>query len=110
MDIENFTAVSYQIGNLTHKQECRTAQVNMRRFKYITSIPSSGLLRGVRWFDTDVSGVPIGPIFTLEDGIGNPKTSVSNHLTLRNNPEAGRLQFNHCESLQSRKFVHFASS
>jgi hypothetical protein len=24
---------------------------------------SSGLLRGVRWFETDVSALPIGPIF-----------------------------------------------
>jgi hypothetical protein len=26
-------------------------------------LPSSGLLRGVRWFETDVSGLPVGPIF-----------------------------------------------
>ena len=26
-------------------------------------IPSSGILRWVRWFETDVSGLPIGPIF-----------------------------------------------
>jgi hypothetical protein len=26
-------------------------------------IPSSGLLREVKWFKTDVSGLPIGPIF-----------------------------------------------
>ena len=26
-------------------------------------LQSSGLLRGVRWFETDVSGLPIGPIF-----------------------------------------------
>ena len=27
------------------------------------SLPSSGLLRSVRWFDTDVSGLLIRPIF-----------------------------------------------
>ena len=42
------------------------------------TLPSSGLLRSVRWVDTDVSVLPIGPIFkgqtvqlessTLEDG------------------------------------------
>jgi hypothetical protein len=42
------------------------------------SIPSSGLLRGLRWFETDVFGLPICPIsrghcprsssLTLEDG------------------------------------------
>jgi hypothetical protein len=26
-------------------------------------LPSSGILRGVRWFATDVSGLIIGPIF-----------------------------------------------
>jgi hypothetical protein len=34
-------------------------------------LPSSGLLRGVMWFKTDVSGLPIGTIFkgqTPEDG------------------------------------------
>jgi hypothetical protein len=44
------------------------------RFKSL--LPSSGLLRGVRWFDTDVSGLPVGPVFkafffdilTFEDG------------------------------------------
>ena len=25
--------------------------------------PSSGLLRGVRWSETDVSGLSIGPVF-----------------------------------------------
>ena len=33
---------------------------------------------------------------------GNPKTSVSNHLTPRNNPEGGRIQFNCDRSLRSR--------
>ena len=70
-------------------------------------LPSSGLLHGVRWFETDVSGLPIGPIFNAQAvqdpwhftalrlkmaPAGSPKTSVSNHLTPRNNPEYGRIQ------------------
>jgi hypothetical protein len=30
-------------------------------------LPSSGSLRGVRWLDTDVSGLPIGPNFKGQD-------------------------------------------
>ena len=26
-------------------------------------IPSSGLLRGVRWCETDISVLPVGPVF-----------------------------------------------
>ena len=54
------------------------------------------------WYEIDVSGLHIGPIFkrnmskyilTLEMGpISNAETSVSNHLTPRNNPEDGRIQ------------------
>jgi hypothetical protein len=33
--------------------------------------------------------------------IGHPETSVLNHPTLRNNPEDGRIQFNHGGSIQS---------
>ena len=57
-------------------------------------IPSSGLLRGVSWFKTDVSGLHIELIFkgqtvsTLRMGsIGGPETSVLNQLRQRNNPE-----------------------
>ena len=35
--------------------------------------------------------------------IGSPETSVSNHLTPRNSPEGGRIQFNRGRSLLSRK-------
>jgi hypothetical protein len=53
--------------------------------------PFSVLLRGVRRFQTDVSGLPIGP--ALKEGpTGSPETSVSNHLTPRNNPEDGRIK------------------
>ena len=61
-------------------------------------LPSFGLLRGVRWFGTDVSALPVGPTFSgrgcpLKMGpTGSPKTSVSNDLTPRNNPEGGRIQ------------------
>ena len=34
--------------------------------------------------------------------IGSPETSVLNHLTLYNNPEEERIQFNPCGSLRSR--------
>ena len=63
--------------------------------------PSSGSLRGVKWFKTDVAGLPIGRIFNghdvaHQDGADTtcPETSVSNNLTTRNNPEDGRIQFN----------------
>jgi hypothetical protein len=45
-------------------------------------IPSSGLLRGVRWFETDVSGLDIGPIF---------KSQVLSLTLEDNNPEDGRI-------------------
>ena len=44
------------------------------------SHPTSELLRSVRWFDTDVSELPIGPT-------GSPEASVSNYITLLNNSE-----------------------
>ena len=53
-------------------------------------IPSSGLSRGVRWLDTDVSGPPIGPIFKGQ--------AVEDRLTPRNNPQDGRIQFNRSAS------------
>jgi hypothetical protein len=40
-------------------------------------LPPSGLLRGVRWFETDVSGLPVGPIFNGQPRMINilfPKT------------------------------------
>jgi hypothetical protein len=44
-------------------------------------------------FEADVSRpVKISPI-------GGPETSVSNHLTLRNKPEDGRIQFNRRRSI-----------
>jgi hypothetical protein len=59
-------------------------------------IPSSRWLRGVRWFDTDVSERAIGA--TLK---GLAVRSASNHFTPRNNPEDGRTHFNPGGSLRS---------
>jgi hypothetical protein len=74
-------------------------------------ISSSGLSRGVRWLDTDVSGLPIGPIFKRQassstarpfkmEPIRSPETSVSNHLKLPTNPENGTIRFNRGRSLR----------
>lgn len=76
------------------------------------------LSRCVRWFDTEVSGLQIGPVFKgravqqaasswtawpLKMGpIRSTKTSVSKHLTFRN-PENGRISFNGVGSLRLRK-------
>ena len=69
-------------------------------------IPSSGLLRGVRWLETDVSELPVGFIFRGPGCprrtvwplkvklIGCPETPVSNRLTPRNNLEDGIIYFN----------------
>jgi hypothetical protein len=59
----------------------------------------------VRWFEIDVSGLPIGPIFKDEvqeesgkklllgqfKPIGGFETLVSNRLAPRNKPEDGRI-------------------
>jgi hypothetical protein len=65
-------------------------------------LPSSGLLRGVSWLKTDVSGPHISPLFKgqaswtawpLKMGpSGGSETSTLNHLTLCNGPEDGRIQ------------------
>jgi hypothetical protein len=81
--------------------------------------------RSVGWFDTDVSGLCMGPIFkgqaaqeavqaspwtvssSLTDWplkmgpIWSPETSVPNQPTLRNIPEDGRIQVNRSGSLRS---------
>jgi hypothetical protein len=70
-------------------------------------LPSSGLLRGVMWFETDVSGLPICPILKGQGvqeeawaawpmkmgSLGCPATSVSNDLMPRSNTEDGRIQY-----------------
>jgi hypothetical protein len=73
-------------------------------------------LRSLKWFETDVSGLPIGSIFKGEDALllghldpwrwdptGSSETSVSNHIAQRKNPEDWRIQFNHGRSLRSGK-------
>ena len=62
-----------------------------------------GLLHGVRWFETDVSGLDFGLILLYslnpQYRIGDPETSVSSPLMPRNNPEDGIIQFEHDGSL-----------
>ena len=36
---------------------------------YYRILPSSGLLRGVRWLETDVSGLRLGPIFNDQNAL-----------------------------------------
>ena len=74
-------------------------------------LPSSGLLCGVRWFTTDVSGPPIGPIFKGQASCTasplttgptcSPETSVLNNLTPRNYLEKLKTHFNRGGSLRS---------
>ena len=63
-------------------------------------LPPSGLLPGVKWFKTDVSGLPIYHLqgsscswtawpLKLEQR-GGPKTSISKHLTPSTNLEHGK--------------------
>jgi hypothetical protein len=76
----------------------------------------SGLLRGVRWFETRRFGItyrshfqgsrcPFWTSWLLMMGlVGGLETLISNHLTPRNNLEDGRIQLNRGGSLRSRKF------
>ena len=52
---------------------------------------------GPLWFDPGSCLLMMGPI-------GSSETSVFNKLTLRNNPEDGRIHFNRGGSLRSRIF------
>ena len=74
--------------NIKFQVDCREGQTR--------SLSSSGLLRNVRWFDTDVSGLRIGPVFEGQ----------AVYLTLRDIPEDGRLHFNSGGSAGSRKGKH----
>jgi hypothetical protein len=68
-----------------------------------------GYYATLRWFKTDVWGIPIGPIvkgqssrtaLPLKMGpIGRPETSIPNRLKPHNNPEDGRIRFNSGGSL-----------
>ena len=64
-------------------------------------LPSSGLLRGVRRFETDVSRLS-AQSSRVKIPSSSPETSVSNHITPRNCPENGIIQFNRAERLRSR--------
>jgi hypothetical protein len=44
-------------------------------------LPSSELLRGVRWFETDVSVLPVGPIFKGQAVLLRVKMSKNDTLT-----------------------------
>ena len=62
-------------------------------------LPSSGLLRSVGWFRTDVSGLSV-PSSRVSDTwpwkmgpICGPATSVLDQPTLRNDPEDGQIHF-----------------
>jgi hypothetical protein len=89
---------TFKSGNLRREATVRNCRLPPQ-FNWILS--SSGLLRGVRCFEPDVSGLPIGPIFKgpavreepwpLKMGpIGSPETSSSNRFTPRNNPQEFR--------------------
>ena len=43
--------------------------------------PSSGMLRSVGWLSSDVSGQPVGPILTLEDGTDRLSRNVGSKPT-----------------------------
>ena len=43
---------------------------------YILILPSSGSLRGVRWIETDVLGLPIGSFFKGQDGTDRESRNV----------------------------------
>jgi hypothetical protein len=45
-------------------------------------LPSYALLRGIKWVETDVSG-----LYLKMRPVGYSETSVSNHITQHNNPE-----------------------
>ena len=69
-------------------------------------LSSSGLLRGVRWFETDVSGLPIGSIFKIQDIFLEQLYPWRwDFLKPRDNPEDGRIEFNRGGSLGSRKRI-----
>jgi hypothetical protein len=55
-------------------------------------IPSYGMLRGIRWFDTDFStqiGDPGEPLKVKPKG--SPETSIPNYRTPCNNSVDGRI-------------------
>jgi hypothetical protein len=60
----------------------------------------SGLLRVVRWFETNMCS---WKTWVLKMGqIGSPETSVLNHLTPRNSTAGGRIQFKEARGMSVR--------
>jgi hypothetical protein len=67
----------------------------------------------VRWFEPDISALPVGLIFEGSGislllkmiPIGITEKSVLNHLTPRNNHEDGSIQFNRGGSLKIRILI-----
>ena len=62
------------------------------RYQFSWILLSSGLLRGVGWFETEVSGLPVGRIAwpSRMGPVGSSETSVLDHPTPRNNPQVWR--------------------
>ena len=92
----SFTPGDFNAGesSITHR---KGGQVVPRPFwtwgeqKIYWILPSSGLICGVRWFDT------------VAEPTGISETSLSNHLTPLNNQEKGRIHFNRGGRLRSRR-------
>jgi hypothetical protein len=82
-------------------KETATQDIEKKKERESRPFPRRRLLRGVRRFETDVSGLPIGSIFKGQ--AVRVEVSVSNHITSRNNPEDGRLQFKSGGSVRSCK-------
>jgi hypothetical protein len=68
-----YTYIYTHIYSLVYVYVCMYVYIYIYIHTYIYSLPSSGLLHSVRLFDSDVSRLPMSPIFledslTLEDG------------------------------------------
>ena len=64
----------------------------------------------MRWFETDASGLPVGPIFKGQAVQGAKHLGQLDHHTLRNNTEDGRIQteqllhwYTHCAFIYTVK-------
>jgi hypothetical protein len=121
----NIKAAKARIGLLRHRKEQSITReylisgvcafLGEWQMPYLDFL-CSGLLHGIRWFETDVSKLSVQfsrvklmdrssstACFLKMGPIGSPETSVSNHPTPRNNPEGGISQFNRGGSLLSRR-------
>jgi hypothetical protein len=86
------------------KYSCEIGREEKGEKDFNRILPSSGLLRSERWFETDVPSSRVKMSWTSWPlkirTIGSPETSVSNHLTPRNNSEDGIIESKRGESLQ----------